>query len=88
MRLLTDKLPTEEVNPDFTKMYNKNDYFEFEGYGIDSVMNFLHFVLKSPFCTKDSRLCSVSDALISTSVIDAAAKSLDNNSNWQEIDHL
>ena len=87
LRLLTDKLPTEEVNPDFTKMYKKNDSYEFEGYGIDSVMNFIHLVIESPFCTNDTRLCSVSDALISTSVIDAAAKSLENGSSWQEIDN-
>ena len=85
MRLLTDKLPTEEVT-DFTKMYKNNDSYEFEGYGIDSIINFIHFVLESPFCTNDCRLCSVSDALISTSVIDAAAKSLENGSSWQEID--
>ena len=75
----------EEINPDFTKMYKKGSSFEFEGYGIDSILNFIHYVKDSEFCIKDRRLCTVKEALVSTAVIDAAYKSLNDISNWKNI---
>ena len=86
VRFLSDISPTEEINPDFTKMYKKGSFFEFEGYGIDSILNFIHYVNDSDFCIKDRRLCSVNEALVSTSVIDAAYKSLNDISRWKNIE--
>ena len=85
VRFLTDISSTEEINPDFSKMYKKGSSFEFEGYGIDSILNFIHYVKDSKFCIKDRRLCSVKEALVSTAVIDAAYKSLNDISNWKNI---
>ena len=39
LKLLTDFSHTEDINPDFTRIYKKNDFFEFEGYGVDSIIN-------------------------------------------------
>jgi len=85
LRVLTDLSNTEEVNPDFTKMYQKENYYEFEGYGIDSIINFIHYARKSNFCINDRKLCSVKEALISTSVIEAVSESLEQTSSWQFI---
>ena len=87
LQLLTDDLPTEEVNPDFTKMYRNNNSYDFEGYGIDSIINFIHYVLESPFCINDDRLCNAGDAVISTAVIEAAQKSLEKSSDWVDIEY-
>ena len=88
LRLLTDFSHTEDINPDFTKMYKVENYYAFEGYGIDSVINFIHYAKKSILCINDRKLCSVKEALISTSVIEAVSKSLDKGSSWQDIKYL
>lgn len=85
LKLLTDFSHTEDINPDFTRMYKKKDFFEFEGYGIDSIINFIHYIKKSDFCIADRRLCSAKEALISTAVIDAATKSLEDFSEWKDV---
>ena len=85
LKLLTDDSYTEDINPDFTKIYSRGNYYEFEGYGIDSIINFIHLVKKSYLCVNDRKLCSVKEALISTSVIDAVSESLEKSSSWQDI---
>ena len=47
---------TEDINPDFTKIYQRENHHEFEGYGIDSVINFIHYVKKSFMCINDRKL--------------------------------
>ncbi len=79
---LTDIKPIEHINPDFTRLYSYESNNIFEGYGIDSVTNFIHYILGSDLCIKDRRLCTFEEASISTSVIEAANKSLRNNSVW------
>ena len=88
LRLLTDISHTEDINPDFTKMYQIENHYQFEGYGIDSVINFIHYVKKSFLCINDRKLCSVEEALISTSVIEAVSESLEQSSSWQDINIL
>ncbi len=85
LKLLTDDSYTEDINPDFTRIYSRGNYYEFEGYGIDSIINFIHLVKKSYLCANDRKLCSVEEALISTSVIDAVSESLEKSSSWQDI---
>ena len=40
LKILTDKNATEDINPDFTRIYSHNNSNIFEGYGIDSVVSF------------------------------------------------
>lgn len=80
LKFLTDKKETEQINPDFCRVYSLNKFKTFEGYGIESIINFLKY-LKYKELT-DDRLCTFSEACISTSVIDAANLSLVKNSDW------
>ena len=86
LRILTDTNYTEEINPDFTRIFSQKESFIFEGYGIDSIKNYLHNILNQDFQNLDCRACNIEDALSSTAVIDAASKSIINNSEWIEID--
>ena len=86
LKLLTDNTATEDINPDFTRMYSYNESNIFEGYGIDSVMNFINNIAFNYSQTKDSRLCSVKESLFSTAVIENCFKSLKQNSEWIKID--
>tara|TARA_B100000575_G_C22978736_1_gene564813 strand:- start:274 stop:939 length:666 start_codon:yes stop_codon:yes gene_type:complete len=88
LRILTDTKYTEEINPDFTRIYSQRESFIFEGYGIDSIKNYLHNILNQDFQNLDCRACNIEDALSSTAVIDAASKSIINNSEWIEIDSM
>lgn len=69
---------TEHINPDFCRRYGNT----FEGYGIDAYINFIHCISENPLGIMDDRMCSFEEACISTSVIEAANKSLKNNSKW------
>ena len=85
IKVLTDNTATEDVNPDFTRMYSLNKSNIFEGYGIDSVNNFISYILEDKFSENDNRMCTVKESLYSTAVIEAACQSLNKNSNWIEI---
>ena len=85
LRILTDSKYTEEINPDFTRLYPQNESFIFEGYGIDSIKNFLNNILLRDFNTIDKRACNIEEAICSTAVIEAASKSIIQNSKWIEI---
>ena len=85
LRILTDSKYTEEINPDFTRLYPQNESFIFEGYGIDSIKNFLNNILHRDFNTIDKRACNIEEAICSTAVIEAASKSIIQNSKWIEI---
>lgn len=85
LKILTDNNPTEEVNPDFSRIYSQNNSYLFEGYGIDSIKNFLDNIFNQSIDKQDSRICSIEDALVSTSVIESALESLKYHSKWVEI---
>ena len=69
-------------------MYGLNNSNIFEGYGIDSINNFISNILKDSFSEADNRMCSVKESLYSTAVIEAVHKSLNKNSDWIEIESL
>ena len=85
IKVLTDKNPTEDINPDFTRMYSLNNSNIFEGYGIDSINNFISYIVEDKFSETDNRMCTVKESLYSTAVIEAAYHSLNKNSDWIEI---
>ena len=86
VKILTDNKSTEDINPDFTRIYRLNDFNIFEGYGIDSINNFISHILTEKNSVKDMRMCSVKESLYSTAVIEAAHKSLKNESRWIKIE--
>ena len=88
LKTLTDDEFTEEVNPDFTKIYSHKGAFIFEGYGIDSISNYLANVINKFSCKNDTRICDAKEAIYSTAVIEAAFKSLKNKSSWTNIEPL
>ena len=86
VKILTDNKSTEDINPDFTRIYRLNDFNIFEGYGIDSINNFISHILAGKNSVKDMRMCSVKESLYSTAVIEAAHRSLKNESRWISIE--
>ena len=88
LKILTDDEFTEEVNPDFTKIYSYKGSFIFEGYGIESINNYLANVINKFSSKNDNRMCDAKEAIYSTAVIEAAFKSLKNNSSWTDIEPL
>jgi hypothetical protein len=86
LKILTDKNATEDINPDFTRIYTHNDSHIFEGYGIDSIVNFIKNIISKEQPSKDKRLCNITEALFSTAVIYNCRKSLEQNSEWIDID--
>ncbi len=81
----------QQPNPDFCKIYGyKKGNFQWRGYGIDSIKAFLkdvNSIINFPenlSLIKKNRP-TFEESLISTSVIEAANKSLKNNSNWKKI---
>ena len=88
LSILTDDEFTEDVNPDFSKIYSYKESFIFEGYGIDSITTFLGNVINEFKFKNDHRICDVKEAIYSTAVIEAAFLSLKNNSIWTDIEPL
>ena len=86
LKILTDKNATEDINPDFTRIYAHNDSHIFEGYGIDSIVHFIKNIISKEQPSKDKRLCNITEALFSTAVIYNCRKSLEQNSEWIDID--
>jgi len=91
VRLLSDQHHFEEPNPDFCRPYQSlNGELRWEGYGIDSIVSFLDDVSKilsgkrRPLDFEASRP-TFSEALVSTAVVEAANRSLENANVWQEI---
>ena len=94
IRLLYDSQKMEEPNPDFCRLYKKNDKtLDWEGYGINSITTFLDDVCKisenkiQPAQFEGKRP-TFSEAFYSTAVIEAAHKSLQNNLSWQKVASL
>ena len=94
IRINTDDLGVQHINPDFCMPYGSNDgTIHWRGYGIDSITTFINDViaLEDGFKTlSDLQLerPSFKESLISTMVIEAAHFSLENDSNWQIIETL
>lgn len=92
IKIISDGNDFQEPNPDFCQTFCFDEkHIQWKGYGIKSVMNFLNGIKESLvsksklieiFHTNSSRF---EDALISTAVIEAATKSLKNNSIWQKV---
>ena len=88
VRLLYDDHALQEPNPDFCSPYQTTDGFlAWEGYGIESIVNFLKDVEKIiagkniPQDLEGNRP-TFSESVFSTAVIEAVEVSLKNNSEW------
>ncbi len=88
LTILKDNSSLEHINPDFSRQYSLEDFITFEGYGIDAYINYLNFIVNKNSLINDRRLCSFDEGCISTSVIDAANKSLNKNSEWIKVNDL
>ena len=88
VRLLYDDHALQEPNPDFCRPYQTTDGFlAWEGYGIDSIVNFLKDVeniITGMIIPQDleGNRPTFSESVFSTAVIEAVEVSLKNNSEW------
>ncbi|MEL0237954.1 MAG: Gfo/Idh/MocA family oxidoreductase [Gammaproteobacteria bacterium] len=94
IRLNTEQHGIQHINPDFCMPYGiENGSMRWQGYGIDSVVTFLNDIIdlvsntKSLHDLQDIRP-SFKESLISTIVIEAAHRSLENQSQWESIEKL
>ena len=92
IKIISDDSDFQEPNPDFCQSFCFDGrYIQWKGYGIKSIVNFLNGVNKTSVSKSkflkifDSNCSNFEDALISTAVVEAATKSLKNNSSWQKI---
>ncbi|MEK9779871.1 MAG: gfo/Idh/MocA family oxidoreductase, partial [Gammaproteobacteria bacterium] len=89
--LNNDEVGIEHINPDFCMPYGTKDgSIQWKGYGIDSIMSFIDDVIqlsnkKITLSELEVSRPSFNESLISTAVIQAAHKSLNNNSQWENI---
>jgi predicted dehydrogenase len=92
IRILADGKNMEEPNPDFCHSYGLTEgHLAWKGYGIDSITTFLDDVSdifngKSTPLDLESKRPSFSEALVSTSVVQAANKSLLTDNSWYKVD--
>ncbi len=81
----------QEPNPDFCRSYkNVDGFLAWEGYGIDSIVSFLGDVesLNTGRCTLqelEGKRPTFSESILTSAVIEAAEESLNNNSNWIDV---
>jgi predicted dehydrogenase len=92
--LIVDDHNLEIINPDFCKSYTSdNGKMLWQGYGIDSITTFLNDVCsiykgqKEPIDFEGFRP-TFKEAVISTAVIEAAGKSLEDSGNWKAVEGL
>jgi len=91
IRINTDELGIQHINPDFCMQYGTEDgNIHWRGYGIDSVTTFLSDVLAleeglTVLSDLERERPSFKESLISTIVIEAAHKSIINGSRWEDI---
>ena len=91
VRILMDGHTLEEPNPDFCQAYRTEDgKMAWEGYGIDSITSFLHDVssiLSGKSVPKDfeGKRPTFLESLVSTAVVEAAEKSLSDQSAWKMV---
>ncbi|MDC0243937.1 Gfo/Idh/MocA family oxidoreductase [Pseudomonadota bacterium] len=92
IRLNTDELGIQHINPDFCMPYGENEGdIYWAGYGIDSITTFIDDVVainneKVNFLDLQNKRPSFKESLISTAVIEAAHISLENDSKWKIIE--
>ena len=92
IRINTDEAGVEHINPDFSMPYGtQNGNVSWRGYGIDSVTTFFSDVADLETGHTSLELLNevrptFQEALISTMVVEAAHRSLENGSSWQSID--
>ena len=92
IRMNTDDLGVQDINPDFCMPYGtENGNIRWFGYGIESIVTFVNDVAaleegQKHLSDLQIERPSFQESLISTTVIEAAHLSLKNNSNWQLID--
>ena len=94
IRLNTDQLGVQHINPDFCMPYGTEDgSIRWQGYGIDSIVTFLNDIidleagLKSLLDLRNDRP-SFKESLISTMVVEAAHRSLQNDSQWELVEEF
>ena len=85
-----DSIQMENPNPDFCKSYLNNGKLIWKGYGIDSIKTFLIDVNKINLNKKTPKDLenirpTFKEALISTSIVEAANISINDNSSWVSI---
>tara|TARA_Y100001935_G_C17290398_1_gene502965 strand:- start:832 stop:2019 length:1188 start_codon:yes stop_codon:yes gene_type:complete len=94
IRINTKQEGLQHINPDFSMPYGINDgNVHWNGYGIESIKTFLKdvlFIENNKISLKEikNRRPSFEDSLISTAVVEAAHKSLENGSIWQNVESL
>ena len=94
IRLNTDQLGVQHINPDFCMPYGtKNGSIRWRGYGIDSVVTFLNDIVDLENSAKSlhdlqNERPSFKESLISTMIVEAAHRSLQNESQWELIETL
>jgi D-galacturonate reductase len=94
IRLNTDKLGVEHINPDFCMPYGESDgSIKWRGYGIDSITTFISDVVDinnnmSAISDLENKRPSFKESLVSTMVTEAAHLSLNNGSKWETIEIL
>ncbi len=81
---------TEEINPDFCRMYQEAGFTKWKGYGIESIKTFIKDTLdlENKKIKKNKLLeirPSFEESIYSTAVLEAANKSLKKNSSWKKI---
>ena len=88
-----DKSP-KSLNPYFCSSFkNPENKLEWSGYGIDSIVDFLYSVsslISGKIMLRDMPRSkpSFNESIYSTSVLQAAQKSLDSNSDWIELKEI
>jgi len=91
IRLNTEDLGVEHINPDFCMPYGSEEgKIRWRGYGIESITTFLNDVIDLEDGHKDLEELQIQrpsfqEALVSTMVVEAAHKSLKEQSTWQKI---
>ena len=94
VRINTDDLGVEHINPYFCMPYGvENGDVHWHGYGIESITTFLSDVValqlnKKSLLELQMQRPTFQESLISTIVVEAAHRSLANESNWQVIEVL
>ena len=94
IRINTDNLGLQHINPDFCMQYGtKNGSIHWHGYGIESITTFLNDVVSFEVGQKSLLELQIDrpsfqESLISTIVLEAAHVSLENGSNWQVIEKV
>lgn len=92
IRINTDDLGVQHINPDFCMSFGVNNgEIHWHGYGIESITTFINDVVALEASSKtlsdlESNRPTFKESSISTMVSELAHRSLKDNSNWQSIE--